>query len=95
MAHPYYEKDIQLTNDEVEKKIRLFSQYGIQGVEVFSGKLEKNAQDLRLFSLCKKLSLFPSIGSDFHYQIKDLNQVKGIRKIKGNIGIEFHGQGKG
>jgi len=94
LAHPYYEKDIQLTNDDVEKKIRLFSQYGIQGVEVFSGKLDKSTQAF-LFSLCEKLSLFPSIGSDFHYQIKNLGQAEGIRKIKGNIGIDFHGQGKG
>lgn len=94
LAHPYYEKDTQLTNEEVEKKIRLFSKYGIQGVEVFAGKESKNTQDF-LLSLCENLNLFPSIGSDFHYQNKNLGQAEGIRKIKGNIGIEFHGQGKG
>lgn len=94
LAHPYYEKDAQLTNDDVEKKIKLFSQYGIQGIEVFSGKVDEKKQDFLIF-LCKNLSLFPSIGSDFHYQTKALNQVEEIRIIKGNIGIEFHGQGKG
>ena len=94
LAHPYYEKGVELTNNDVKKKIRLFLQYGIQGVEVFSGKADKNIQDF-LLSICEDLRLLPSIGSDFHYQIKNLNQAEGLRRVKGNIGLKFHDQGKG
>jgi predicted metal-dependent phosphoesterase TrpH len=89
LAHPYYEKDYHLENRDVEKKIRVFVGYGIQGVEVLSGKIEEGTQSF-LLSICGELSILPSIGSDFHFEHQNE-----IREIRGNIGIARKDLGKG
>jgi len=94
LAHPYYGNDTELTNYKVEKNIRTFKQFGIQGIEVISGRINEKMEK-HILSLCDELDIQPSVGSDFHYEAKDLNQEKEIRKIKGNIGFDFHDQGKG
>jgi len=75
LAHPYYEKDSELTNLGVGKKIRIFKNYGIQGVEVISGKINKTMEKHSLI-LCDELSLLPSVGSDFHYLDKGIEPKK-------------------
>ena len=71
LAHPYYENGSELTNNDVGKKLRTFKQYGIQGVEAISGRINEKMEKY-ILSLCDELALLPSIGSDFHYLGKGL-----------------------
>jgi 3',5'-nucleoside bisphosphate phosphatase len=79
LAHPYYENDAILTNYDIEKKIRAFKPFGIQGVEAIAGKLNGKIEKHILF-LCDELGLLPSVGSDFHYLGKGL-EPKNLKEI--------------
>jgi len=79
LAHPYYEKDTILTDDDIEKKIRTFAQYKIRGVEVISGRINEK-RGKYILSLCDDLDLHPSVGSDFHFLGKGL-EPKHLQEI--------------
>lgn len=81
LAHPYSK---HLGND-VEKKITKFKGYGLKGIEVFSGNSNtKDDEVTHLMSLCEKLDLLVSIGSDYHYEGAGL-KPSNLDKINPNI----------
>lgn len=82
LAHPF---SLNLTFEELKAELIKFKGLGLDGMEVFYSEHTEEQTNLYL-SLCKKLDLLVSGGSDFHGTVKkDIYLGKG----RGNLKIPY------
>ncbi len=90
LAHPYRQfggKEGRQVRDEVESTIIELVQSGIKGIEVFSEGSDHQELE-HLLTICKKMNLLATVGSDFHSYTKGLipTRLNGIdTKLKNEV----------